>query len=326
MRLLITGASGFVGLNLVRALAASNRFSRILATDYMMPDAKERAFAGHSKVVFSTLDVTNRAAVSRLLAEWRPSHVIHAAAITPAGEISPEQITRIYDVNLQGSINLFEAAAINRVDRVLSLSSSGVYAHSGGNCRHEDDELSLSNPYAGSKRAAEIVSLAYVDHTDIVSVRLGPVYGPMEKARPTRPRVSFIGVLSEALRDHRSIMISGPDIIRDWLFADDVSQAFLNLLTAPTLRNRIYNVSSGQGYALSTVIDVFRALGLKVHWSGNIRDDADIILRWQDERTPLSIERLRNDTGFSPSFDLHQGIAATVRSQFPSLAANHFQE
>jgi nucleoside-diphosphate-sugar epimerase len=324
MRLLVTGAAGFVGLNLVRALAASGRCAAILATDRATPDRDESAFIRHPSVSFSMLDTTDRTAVRRLCSEWRPTHVVHGAAITPAASLPADKVTEVFDINLCGSIDVFEAAATSGATRVVLLSSSGVYAPGVADLRREDDELALHQPYAASKHAAEIASLSYNSDTDIVSARLGPVYGPMEKVRPTRGRVSFVGLLAEALREGRQVTVSGPDISRDWTFAEDIADAISCLLTAGTLRHRIYNVSAGRGWPMSAVVECFRHHGLDAEWVAS--ETADIVLRQQDERTPLAIDRLRNDTGFSPSFHLQQGIAAMVGRSGSSFTTDDFKE
>lgn len=324
MRLLITGATGFVGLNLVRNLAAGGRFSAILATDRLAASQDEAEFIHSPSTSFLPLDVTNRQAVLAVFERWRPTHVLHAAALTPGAGLSAEKTTQVFDVNLTGSINVFDAAARFGTQRVLLLSSSGVYALSGGSSRDEDDPLALEQPYGASKRAAEIASWSYTDHVEIVAARIGPIYGPMERVRPSRPRVSLIGQLTAAHVEGRRVRIAGTDVSRDWTFAADAADAIERLLTASHLRHRIYNVSSGRPHATSEVVAAFRSRGLDIGWSPPTQ--ADITISPQEERTPLSIARLTADTGFAPRWSLDAGVAATLAAFPPPLPTKNFEE
>jgi nucleoside-diphosphate-sugar epimerase len=321
MRLLVTGAAGFVGLNLVRGLAACGRFAAILATDRHQTGAAEQAFIRHPTVTAMPLDVTDRKAVQALFKEWQPTHILHAAALTPGPDLSADEVTQVFDVNLSATINVFDAAARQKMRRVLALSSSGVYALSGGDTRQEDDPLALDQPYGASKHSAEIIARSYAPHIDIVAARLGPIYGAMERVRPTRPRMSLIGRLAAAKREGRRIRIAGDDVGRDWTYAAD---AIERLLVADHLQHRIYNLSSGQRSRTTEVISVFRSQGLDVCWTGPT--DADLLISRNDERTPLSIARLTADTGFSPRWTLAAGIAATLTAEHEISSFSRFEE
>lgn len=310
MKLLVTGAMGFVGLNLIRNMAENGHFSEILATDLAPPNSAEQAFIRHPSVSHASLDTADRPAVSAVFDRFRPTHVIHAAAITPGSDLAAEDTTHVFDINLTATIGLFDAAARFDVERTILLSSSGVYAHTGGPVRDEEDPLALDQPYGASKHAAEIVARAYLRHTDIVVARLGPIYGPMERQRPTRPRVSLIGRLATAQSQRRGISIAGHDVTRDWTFTADATDAIERLLATKTLRHRVYNVSSGERHAVSTVVSIFQSHGLDVRWGEG--GEAEILVAADDERTPLSIGRLTADTGFSPEWTLQDGIAATI--------------
>jgi nucleoside-diphosphate-sugar epimerase len=98
---------------------------------------------------------------------------------------------------------------------------------------------------------------------------------------------------------------------RDWTHASDVAAALDGLLFAPKLKHRIYNVSAGESMSAREIIALFVERGLKVCLTPDARQ-ADIVLDERDSRRPLAIERLRQDTGFVPRFNILSGIDALL--------------
>lgn len=298
MIVLVTGASGFVGMNLLLHLAVAHPDARLVACDLSPLQSSIEGVAYHK------LDVSDRVACLRLLDLIRPTHVVHAAAVTPSVEGRID-----VSVNLHGTRHMVAAAlAVGTVLRFLFLSSSGVYEHTRDDrpC-DEEHPLLLDSPYAFYKREAELHGLQYGQGLDFVVGRVGPVYGPYETPRTTRPVVSLIGCLADALIDGRGLTIAGDDSCRDWTYASDVSAGLDLLLTAKTLRHRIYNVSCGVAVRARTIIAAFVERDLHVTWVED-HGRADLVLAPKQDRKPLDITRLRNDTNFHPAYDLQSGL------------------
>src|SRR5262249_37125752 len=124
MTVLITGACGFVGAHCVRALA---RRTRVIAADLVAPSAAVRAF-WDGEGSFEIVDVANVAAVYGVVARARPTHVVHAAAMTPLPDEERAHCARIVAVNIGGTANLIDAVLeTGGVSRVLVFSSGAVY-------------------------------------------------------------------------------------------------------------------------------------------------------------------------------------------------------
>lgn len=318
MNLLITGALGFVGVNLVRVLAADQNI-HVTAADLRAPDAVTARFLAPvaHRVTFAPLDVTDRAAVHALVSARRTTHIVHAAAVTP--DVTQERATptAIVDVNLGGAINILDATVHQlSVRRTLVLSSSGVYAPaSPGDLtpQAEDDELAMDSLYASTKHSAELLAARYAAASgkSMAALRLGPMVGPLERTSPTRQRVTPVRQLAEAWRDARAVTVAGPDVSRDWTYADDVAGAVLALLRAAPLRHSVYNVSGGRAYSFRSVVDAFVRRGLQATWTEQ-PDQADIAMRAHQVRRPLGITRLQQDAGFVPAYDLQAGVDALL--------------
>jgi UDP-glucuronate 4-epimerase len=298
---LVTGAGGFVGQGLVAFLSRSRPDEVIHATDLRAPDDRD-GVRGH------VLDVTDRVAVVALFDRLRPDLVIHAAALTLTG---PEHRLRVFDVNMSGTLNVVHAADRAGAARIIVASSSGVYAGHPAEVRSEDDPLDLSNAYAASKRAAEGIAATWGGY----AVRIGPVYGPNEISRPTRPRISAVGRMLDHLRRGVPISICGGAITRDWTHVDDIAGGIDALARAAKPLHSVYNLSSGVPVSLTQVAAEFARHGLVFHET----DDAatsDIVQRPEDARPPLSLSRLTADSGFQPRHSIRSGIAAVVSDTF----------
>jgi nucleoside-diphosphate-sugar epimerase len=318
MRVLLTGAWGFVGLNLALDLAARPNVE-LFAADLNPPGSPTAIrLAAQPGVTPLVLDVTDRAAVANVIYLHRLTHIVHAAALTPSQEVEVNYPTRIVDVNLQGAIHVLDAAyASPSVSRLLLVSSSGVYGAPGphaGPAQAEAGPLNLEGLYAITKYSAELIGARYAalaasrGGTLITSVRLGPIYGPYEAVSATRPQISQPGRLLEALHANRRVTVAGPDTLRDWTHVDDVAGGIWALLQAPRWNYPVYNLSLGRGIPFRTVVDAFMARGLHATWI----DDpaaADIALAPSQARLPLDITRLQSDTGFTPQIDFAHGVA-----------------
>lgn len=291
MRILITGAGGFVGRALVARFASEGT---VHACDLALRVPEDG-------IVAHRLDVTCRADVSDLMSVLRPDLVIHAAAVT---RTEPEARLSVFDVNTLGTLNVLEAATQAGVPRILVASSSGVYAASPGATRYETDPLDRTNQYAASKVAAEALAACY----GATAIRIGPVYGPGEAASPTRPRVSTVATLLDHLCRDAPVTVCGGTVARDWTHAADIADGFA-ALAAIRPQHPVYNLSAGRAVTLNDLTSEFRRHGLIVNHTDD-PDRADIVQGPTEARTPLNIDRITAETGWTPHHDLRSGITA----------------
>jgi nucleoside-diphosphate-sugar epimerase len=313
MSVLVTGASGFVGAHVVDALIAAGH-ERVIAADLAPPAST----ADHKTVTYIPVDVTDRAAVTAMLAQWSPELIVHAAAITPSVEEEMTDAAQIMGVNAGGSANIVSAAlAAGHVRRIVLFSSSGVY---NGMSTYPDplhEEISApqvpSSLYAVTKLACEGLAQRAVatGRMSACAIRVASVYGEHERATASRKvaRTSQIHKLATATASGLPVRTSSSNAGRDWIHGSDVGRAVAELLAASRLNHVVYNVASGQAVGFQNLIAIFRAEGLAVTGDPDV---TEITMRAEDHRPPLDIARLAADTGFQPEIRLPDGIKALV--------------
>jgi nucleoside-diphosphate-sugar epimerase len=325
MRVMVTGGAGFFGANLVHCLAATAGAEEVVCADLALPDEVTARYLAPvaERVRAVQLDVTDRTAFIRLVSDLSVTHLVHAAAVTPDDAQERAQPDAVVDINLGGSTNALAAlAACSSLERLLLVSSSGVYgaAEAGKQAfavplsQNEDGPLHLDSLYAVTKRCAELLGERYaaIVGRPVAAVRLGPLYGDLERAGRTRPHTTAIHQLAEALQAGQTVRVAGPEVMRDWTYVADAADAVSALLQAPQWSHPVYNVSCGVGYPFRQAVEALTAHGLRATWVTSA-DDADVAMRPSQARTPLDITRLREDTGFAPRYDLAAGIDAYLQ-------------
>lgn len=319
---LVTGAAGFVGLNIVRQLAAAG--ASVVALVRRAPDADMRRFlapVAHA-VRFAEGDVRDRAGLAALAEREGVRRIVHGAAITSA-EAELADPAGFVDVNLGGTLNVLEAARRIAAARVVLISSSAVYGAPANPARliGEDDQLQLGGIYSICKQAGEQLCRRYHELYGLSAVagRLGTAYGPMERPTGSRSTMSQVYTLLHAALAGRRPRIYGVDRLRDACYIDDVAEAFCRLTLADQLTHTIYNVSAGTAHSLRTIAGAIAELVPGAGWSpADIPEGADIVVRPASERGAMDLGRIRADTGFIPRFTLQDGLAhylAWLRAQ-----------
>lgn len=310
MTILVTGAAGFVGLNIVRRLAETG--AEVLALARRPPDrAALRFLEPLDNVRFVQADIRDRNTIRELVASNRVRRIVHAAAVTSA-QSERSDPAGFVDTNLGGTLNVLEAARAHEVERVVLVSSSGLYGAPADRRRpiRESDPLQIDNLYTVCKQAAEQLCRRYHELFAVSAVagRLGTAYGPMERPTGSRDVMSPLYTLVAAARAGRSTTIYGAERLRDACYVEDVADAFSCLTLADTLGHTVYNVSSGQAYPLGEIAATLHEL--LPGWSWREVDqagDADVAIAPSGERGPMDISRL-GELGWVPRYTLRDGL------------------
>ncbi|HEY6275013.1 MAG TPA: NAD-dependent epimerase/dehydratase family protein [Streptosporangiaceae bacterium] len=217
MRILVTGAAGFIGANLCRELASRPEVGHLIALDDLSTGFAENLSGVSAEVVEGSI-------LDRRLLDGTVDGVdavIHLAAL-PSVPRSLAHPLRTFEVNATGTVQLLEACRRQLVP-VVAASSSSVYGSVGVSPKHEDLPTRPLSPYAASKLAAEASVLAYGTAFGLPALvfRLFNVYGPLQSAG--HPYAAVIPVFIDAALRGEPLLIHGSGRqVRDFTFVGTV--------------------------------------------------------------------------------------------------------
>jgi nucleoside-diphosphate-sugar epimerase len=314
--ILVTGATGFVMANLIRHLAERGR--DVVGADLNPPDHSLRRFVEGlpGRVSFRQVDVTDRAAVAVMIQDVRPARVVHGAAITSIPlEVERTRFLDTADVNVTGTLNVLATLARVPTGRVVAISSGSVYGPRESLAPiGEDDIKEPQAAYPMTKWAADMLArrFAKVYGLDLAVARLAGPFGPFERDTGSRPLLSPMVEWASAAVKGEPVVVSGDATVpRDSVYVGDVAGGIAAMLFADQLPHDAYNVGWGRGTSAKQAV---AALGRIV---------PKLTVEWCPERpspwsgpgavaAPLCCDRLRQDLGWKPRYDLDSGLAEYI--------------
>jgi GDP-4-dehydro-6-deoxy-D-mannose reductase len=307
MKILVTGADGFVGGWLVRVLLQSGHTVTGTCRPGIPPSllltASERKAAA-----WVDLDISERQSVLDLPAE-RWDAVVHLAAVASGSEARRDP-GRAWEVNAAGTARMVSALG-GRVEReeadplFLMVSTSEVYGQGRGVPRREEDASEPCSPYAASKVGAEVAAVEAMRQSGlrVIVARPFPHTGPYQDNRFVVP------ALAERVRIARkvgapAIGTGNLDVVRDLLDVRDVAAAYLALLTRGAV-GEVYNVASGEGHRLSEILDRLMRLA---NYRVIAEYDSELARRGDIVHLVGDAAKLRAATGWRPTISLDQTL------------------
>lgn len=303
-RILITGASGFVGTTLTPMLQRDG-YHVTAASNHPQADGSSRADAQ------ITCDMNDATAVAAAVAQVRPTHIIHLAAISnvPASFTAPLQT---WQTNVMGSMHLLEAVRLHAPDAFLIFTSSAeVYGASFKQNTALDEQTTCEpiNPYSASKLAAECAVAQYF-RQGMKGIIARPFNHIGAQQSPNFVTASFARqiALIEAGKQPPALSVGNIDASRDFLDVRDVCEAYLRLLALSTRTDypKLFNISSGVPRQIREILKHLLELSscdIEVHF-----DPA----RLRPSDTPVAFgnsDLLRQVTGWQPNIPIERTLA-----------------
>ena len=310
MRVLITGGGGFLGAAIARALVA--RGDTAIAFDTQLAGLAN--VAQQERLVCMPGDITDLANIAHAVMAHKPDAVVHCAAVVGVLSSlgSPINVIR---VNVEGSLNVFEAMRLAGIRRCIHLSSEEAYGVFRADRIDETHPLDPVLPYGICKAAVEQLGRSYRDlhGLEVINLRTSWVYGP------GLPRNRIPKNLVDAALIGRKLHIpAGADSAIDHTHVDDLVSGVLRALDHEHHRFDAYNIASGQATTVSGLIAVVRELipgaELSVGPGAYRHGDQVEMVR----KGALDVGRAAAELGWKPRYDIRAGLAAYVNALRPA--------
>lgn len=314
MAILVTGAAGFVALNIVEHLLSAGR--EVVGLDRIpLPPRAVRDFAAlPGRFTLIGGSILSAADLSRALTVAPIEAVIHCAVITAGTAREKSDPETIVAVNIQGAVGALMAAVRRGVKRFVYPSSGSIYGHAAkGIALIEEDALTPSPVmlYGLTKRAAETIlpRIAETQGVEFTAARLGQVYGPWEYATGVRDTLSPMLQSLECARGGQEAVL-GPPWRGDYIYSRDIAAGLVLIADTHGLSRAIYNLGSGRAAtaedwcaALAPLMPGFRWRRAKDGEAYGVESHSGF------DRGAFDIKKIGAETGFAPRFDFASAAA-----------------
>lgn len=326
MKILVTGAAGFIGMHTILRLLA--RGDTVVGIDNLndyydvrLKEARLARLVPHPAFQFHKQDIVDREGMAQLFLQEKPQRVIHLAA--QAGvRYSLSNPHAYIDANIQGFMNVLEGCRHNEVEHLAYASSSSVY---GGNTAlpfHEhqniDHPVSL---YAATKKANELMAHTYshLFRLPTTGLRFFTVYGPWG-----RPDMALFLFTKAILRGEPIDVFNHGKMVRDFTYIDDIVEGVIRVMDKPAHPDsafdaanpdpatsnapyRVFNIGNNQPTPLMEYINALEeALGIEAKKNFLPMQPGDV------PATAANTRELETWVGFKPNTAVKKGVSNFV--------------
>ena len=336
MTILVTGAAGFIGSNLVKAVYRSYENPVVVGVDNMndyydvrLKEERLRQLEQYPDFTFVKGNIADKALIDKVFAEYRPQVVVNLAA--QAGvRYSITNPGSYIEANLIGFYNILEACRNSYaqyeggVEHLVYASSSSVYGSNKKIPYSTDDKV--DNPvslYAATKKSNELMAHAYSKLYNIPStgLRFFTVYGPAG-----RPDMAYFGFTDKLVKGEKIQIFNFGNCKRDFTYVDDIVEGVIRVMQKapqkqvgedglPVPPYAVYNIGNNQPENLLDFVTILQEELLR---AGVLPEDYDFeahkeLVPMQPGDVPVTYadtSALERDFGFKPSTSLRDGLRA----------------
>jgi UDP-glucuronate 4-epimerase len=322
MSVLVTGAGGFVGLNLVERLLADGEDVISFSADAIDPGLSAGFQGLPGRLTWITGDVRDAEGLIQVFQRFQVKAVVHLATVTASAARERRDAASIVAVNLGGLVNTLTAAAQAGVRRFVYPSSIAIFGPDtpDGGLIEEDAPHDPRTLYAITKSAGEAMTarLGELYGLDWVIGRIGRVFGPYEHDTGVRDTMSQIYQVMQRARDRKPVGFARP-CVKNWNYAPDTAADLAQLTRAPALPHKVYNLGARYAWSLQDWCERLAQVDADFRYRIG-GDDADQIdLLGSHDGALLSWARFEADFERSAPHDLDAAFHHYLRALNPAF-------
>jgi nucleoside-diphosphate-sugar epimerase len=299
----VTGGAGFIGSTLVRQLLEQN--DSVTVIDNLLTGNESNLDEVRDRIEFHRIDIR---AASALAPAMRGAEVVYHLAAIPSVPRSIDDPVPSHEVNIDGTFNVFRAAAEAKVRRVVYAASSSAYGDSETLPKIETMIPRPKSPYAVQKLVGEYY--ASVFHScfglETVALRFFNVYGPRQD--PTSPYSGVLSLFMKHLLARTAPTIFGDgEQSRDFTYVEDVAGLCIRASRAPSAAGKMYNAGNGGRFTLNFIWQALQKMeGVNIPANYGPPRAGDVRHSMADTAAAVA------ELGHAPRFTIEEGLKRTL--------------
>ncbi len=310
MRILVTGGAGFIGSNLVECLLEDKRVSMVRVMDDLSTGTTKNIddFLSNPKFEFTQADIRN---YEECLSACDGIDLIsHQAALGSVPRSIRDPLTT-NNVNITGTLHIFNAAKEKGIKRIVYAASSSTYGDHKSLPKIEEQIGNPLSPYAVTKFVNELYARVYSQlyNMELIGLRYFNIFGPRQN--PKGPYAAVIPLFAEALIHNQAPTIHGDgEHSRDFTFVANAVQAnLLALFTSNTdAVNQVYNIACGKQTSLNQLFNILKKqAGSSLEAIHGSERAGDV------KHSMADISKAKNFLGYEPGVSIEDGLKSTFQ-------------
>lgn len=298
---LVTGGAGFIGSRISELLIEEGNYVRVLDNLSSGDISNLSSIINHPNFDFIDGDIKDY--ITCVNASVNIDYIIHQAALVSVPK-SIELPVENNAININGFVNILEAARINKIKKVVYASSSAVYGDNEDVLKTESRIGNSISPYALSKYVDELYASMYsrVYNLETVGLRYFNVYGP--KQDPSSVYSGVISIFMKKLLAGEDLNIYGDgNVVRDFVYVDDVARANIQASKSVNSNNSVYNIGTSNPTTIKELANTLIKITKK-----------DVKINYLEPRkgdilySCANIEKARIEIKFNPEVEIEEGL------------------
>jgi len=297
-KVLITGVAGFIGSNLADRLVKENKY-KVIGIDNLSYGVKEQIPEG---VQFHKIDIRD---VKIYPFFNNVDYVFHFAAKNCISDCQLDPVETA-DINVHGTVNVFEAARRANVKKVIYAESSALYEGSSV-LPTPETEVKPQSFYSISKLATMYFAEAYSRFFNLNStaLRYFCVYGPRQDYRRTIPPL-FSAFIIKLLKGEQPVIYGNGEKRRDFIHVDDINEFHIQCMQDGRTTGKVFNLGSGMNYSVNEIYNIIAKL-LKSEIKPEYKQDLP-----GEALANLADITLAKSLGWNPKISLEEGLRSSI--------------